>query len=50
MIVIIVEAFQQSLNKLLKALFSYKLTDNFSIKRANEWINRDEVGSVPKGM
>ncbi|WP_177165244.1 hypothetical protein [Methanococcoides vulcani] len=22
---------------------SYKLTDNFSIKKAHEWINRDEV-------
>ena len=31
------------INKLLKALISYKLTDNFSIKRAHEWINHDEV-------
>ena len=31
------------INKLLKALFSYKLNDNFSIKRAHEWINREEV-------
>ncbi len=31
------------INKLLKALVSYKLSDNFSIKRAREWINRDEV-------
>jgi len=32
-----------NINKLLKALISYKLTDNFSIKKAHEWINRDEV-------
>ena len=31
------------INKLLKALFSYKLNENFSIKRAHEWINRAEV-------
>jgi transposase len=31
------------INKLLKGLVSYKLTDNFSIKKAHEWINRDEV-------
>jgi transposase len=31
------------INKLLKALISYKLSQNFSIKRAHEWINRDEV-------
>lgn len=31
------------INKLLKALFSYKLNDDFSIKRAHEWINREEV-------
>jgi transposase len=31
------------INELLKALVSYKLTDNFSIKKAHEWINRDEV-------
>ena len=31
------------INKLLKALVSYKLNDNFSIKRAHEWIHRDEV-------
>lgn len=31
------------INKLLKALVSYKLTDNFSISKAHEWINRDEV-------
>jgi len=31
------------INKLLKALLSYKLSDNFSIKRAHEWINRIEV-------
>ncbi len=28
---------------MLKALVSYKLTDNFSISKAHEWINRDEV-------
>ncbi|NOQ48002.1 MAG: IS1634 family transposase [Methanococcoides sp.] len=32
-----------NINSLLKALVSYKLTDNFSIKKAYEWINRDEV-------
>ncbi|MCS3924037.1 IS1634 family transposase [Methanosalsum natronophilum] len=31
------------INKLIKALLSYKLTDNFSISRAHQWINRDEV-------
>jgi transposase len=31
------------INKLLKSLLSYKLNDNFSIKRAHEWINRKEV-------
>ena len=30
-------------NKLLKALISYKLSENFSIKQAHEWINREEV-------
>jgi transposase len=32
-----------NINSLLKALVSYKLTDNFSIKKAYEWINRDAV-------
>ena len=31
------------INDLLKALVSYKLTDNFSISKAHDWINRDEV-------
>jgi transposase len=31
------------INSLLKALISYKLTDNFSIDRAHDWINREEV-------
>lgn len=31
------------INSLLRALISYKLTDNFSIKRSHEWINRPEV-------
>ena len=31
------------INKLLRALISYKLTDNFSIKRSHEWITRPEV-------
>ena len=31
------------INNLLKALFSYKLNENFSIKRAHEWINHAEV-------
>lgn len=33
----------QDLNSLLMALVSYKLTENFSISRASEWINRKEV-------
>ena len=31
------------INKLLKALVSYKFTDNFSIWKSHEWINRSEV-------
>ena len=31
------------INNLLHALVSYKMTDNFSIKRCHEWINRLEV-------
>ena len=31
------------INNLLQALISYKLTDNFSIKRSHECINRPEV-------
>ncbi|MDG6244275.1 MAG: IS1634 family transposase [Methanolobus sp.] len=31
------------INNLLKGLVSYKLTDNFSISKAHEWINRYEV-------
>ena len=31
------------INNLLKALVSYKLTDNFSIRKSHEWINRSEV-------
>ena len=30
-------------NSLIKALLSYKLTENFSIDRAHKWINQDEV-------
>jgi len=30
-------------NALIKALLSYKLTENFSIDRAHKWINQDEV-------
>ena len=33
-------------NSLLKALLSYKLTENLSISKASEWINRDEVLKV----
>lgn len=32
-----------SINSLLEALLSYKLTENQSITRAADWINRDEV-------
>ena len=31
------------INTLVMALVSYKLTDNFSISKASNWINRDEV-------
>jgi transposase len=31
------------INSLIKSLTSYKLTDNFSISKAHDWINRDEV-------
>ncbi len=31
------------ISKLLQALISYRLNENFSIKRAHEWINRKEV-------
>jgi len=31
------------INDLLRALISYKLTDNFNIKRSHDWINRPEV-------
>jgi len=34
------------INKLLKALVSYKLTDNFSITRSHEWIKRPEVRDI----
>jgi len=30
-------------NSLIKALLSYKLTENFSLDRAHKWINQDEV-------
>ena len=30
-------------NSLIKALLSYKLTENFSIDQAHKWINQDEV-------
>ena len=33
----------RDLDKLVAALVSYKLTENFSISRACDWINRDEV-------
>lgn len=31
------------LNSLVKALLSYKLTENLSVTKASDWINRDEV-------
>ena len=34
------------INKLLKALISYKLTDNFSITRSHEWMSRPEVCDI----
>ena len=33
----------RNINSLMMALVSYKLTDNFSISKATDWINRDEV-------
>jgi transposase len=30
-------------NSLITALIRYKLTDNFSISKSSEWINREEV-------
>lgn len=34
------------INKLLQAHVSYELTDNFSIKRSHEWIDRFEVCGI----
>lgn len=36
----------RDLNSLLMALVSYKLTENFSISKASDWINRKEVLDV----
>lgn len=33
----------RDINSLIQALLSYKLTENFSISKASEWINRNEV-------
>lgn len=33
----------RDINSLITALLSYKLTENFSISKASEWINRNEV-------
>ena len=33
----------RNINSLIKAIVSYKLTENFSISKASNWINRDEV-------
>jgi len=33
----------RNINSLIKAMVSYKLTENFSISKASNWINRDEV-------
>ncbi|MDF1532866.1 MAG: hypothetical protein P1P72_11225 [ANME-2 cluster archaeon] len=33
----------RNLNSLLIALLSYKLTENFSISKASDWINRKPV-------
>ncbi len=33
----------RDINSLTQALLSYKLTENFSISKASEWINRNEV-------
>jgi len=36
----------RDINSLMAALLSYKLTENFSISKANEWINRSAVLQV----
>lgn len=36
----------RNLNSLIQSLVSYKLTDNFSISRASEWINKKEVLNI----
>src|SRR5450759_2021788 len=33
----------RDINSLIQALLSYKLTDNLSISKGSEWINRNEV-------
>ena len=33
----------RDINSLIQALLSYKLTDNLSISKGSEWINRSEV-------
>ncbi len=33
----------KDINSLIQALLSYKLTENLSISKASEWINRGEV-------
>ena len=33
----------RSISSLIEALVSYKLTENFSISKANDWINRKNV-------
>jgi len=33
----------RDINSLIQAFLSYKLTENFSISKASEWINRNEV-------
>ena len=33
----------RAINSLIQALLSYKLTENLSISKGSQWINRDEV-------
>ena len=36
----------RDINALIQSLTSYKLTDNFSISRGSDWINKKEVLKV----
>ena len=36
----------RNINSLIQSFVSYKLTDNFSVSRGSEWINRKEVLNI----